>query len=157
MQIKSQNGGYARTSFGLTGAPSTFAHMTGQHLYDLLVKEVMELFVDDGGAAADNFPEMMSKLCLIFTSVCERGLSLSASKLKFFMTTAMFTGTTIGPKGIQPDLSKLTAIVNWRTLESALNLVSFLGLTGSVLKSSLVRFLTSKRGNWKLQLIQILG
>ena len=43
---------YKRMPFGLTGAPSTFAHMTGQHLYDLLVKEIMELFVDDGGAAA---------------------------------------------------------------------------------------------------------
>ena len=52
---------YKRMPFGLTGAPSTFAHMMGQHLYDLLVKEIMELFVDDGGAAADTFPEMMSK------------------------------------------------------------------------------------------------
>ena len=121
---------YKRMPFGLTGAPSTFAHMTGQHLYDLLVKEIMELFVDDGGAAADTFPEMMSKLRQIFTRVRERGLSLSASKSKFFMTTAVFAGATVGPKGVQPDLSKLTAIVNWKTPETALNLASFLGLTG---------------------------
>jgi hypothetical protein len=60
---------YKRMPFGLTGAPSTFAHMTGQHLYDLLVDEVMELFVDDGGAAANKFSEMMDKLCRIFTRV----------------------------------------------------------------------------------------
>lgn len=121
---------YKRMTFGLTGMLSTFAHMTKQHLYDLLVKEIMELFVNDGGAAADTFQEMMNKLCLIFTRVCECRLSLSASKSKFFMTTAVFAGARIGPKGIQPDLSKLTAIVNWRTLESALNLASFLRLMG---------------------------
>ena len=43
---------YKWMPFGLTGTPSTFAHMTRQHLYDLLVEEVMELFVDDGGMAA---------------------------------------------------------------------------------------------------------
>ena len=121
---------YKRMPFGLTGAPSTFAHMTGQHLYDLLIEEVTELFVDDGGMAADTFSEMMDKLRRIFTRVRERGLSLSASKSKFFMTTAEFSGTTIGPNGMQPDLSKLTAIVNWRRPENALNISLFLGLTG---------------------------
>ena len=121
---------YKRMPFGLTGAPSTFAHMTGQHLYDLLVAEVMELFVDDGGTAADDFSEMMDKLRQIFTRVRERGLSLSASKSKLFMTTAEFAGATVGPNGVQPDLSKLTAIVNWKRLENALNLSSFIGLTG---------------------------
>ena len=116
--------------FGLTGAPSMFAHMTGQHLYNLLVAEVMELFIDDGGTAADNFSERMDKLCQIFTRVRERGLSLSASKSKLFMTMAEFAGATVGPNGVQPDLSKLMAIVNWKRPENALNLPSFIGLIG---------------------------
>ena len=120
---------YKRMPFGLTGAPSMFVHMMGQHLYDLLIK-VMELFIDDGGTAAGEFLEMMSKLQRIFTRVQECGLSLSASKSRLFMTMAVFAGATIGPKGMQPDLSKLTAIVNWKRLDSALNLLSFLGLTG---------------------------
>ena len=53
--------------FGLTGAPSTFAHMTATHLHDLLNDGVMELFVDDGGAAADTFEDMLSKLQQILT------------------------------------------------------------------------------------------
>jgi len=121
---------YKRMPFGLTGVPSTFAHMTRQHLYDLLVEEVMELFVDDGGAAANKFSEMMDKLQCIFTRVRECGLSLSPSKSKFFMTTAEFAGTIVGPNSVQPDLSKLMAIVNWKTPENTLNLSSFLGLTG---------------------------
>ena len=95
---------YKRMPFGLTSAPSSFANMTAKRLFDLLVKEIMELFVDDGGAAADTFDEMMDKLTQIFTRVRECGLSLSASKSEFFMTEMVFAGATVGPKGVQPDL-----------------------------------------------------
>jgi transposase InsO family protein len=121
---------YIRMPFGLTGAPSTFGNMTATHMYELLVKEIMELFVDDGGAAADTFEEMMDKLTQIFTRVREANLSLSASKCEFFMTEMVFAGATVGPKGVQPDLKKLTAIVNWKTPENAAALAGFLGLTG---------------------------
>ena len=53
--------------FGLTGAPSSFANMTAEHLFDLLAAEVMELFVDDGGTTADTFEDMINKLTRIFT------------------------------------------------------------------------------------------
>ena len=102
----------------------------GQHLYDLLIDEVMELFINNGGTAANVFSEMMDKLQHIFTRVCEWGLLLSTSQSKFFMTTAEFSGTTVGPNRVQPDLSKLTAIVNWKSPENVLNLSWFLGLTG---------------------------
>ena len=121
---------YNRMPFGLTGAPSTFANVTARHLHDLLVEEVMELFVDDGGAAANTFEEMMGKLTKIFTRIREANLSLSASKCEFFMTEMVFAGATVGPKGVQPDLKKLTAIVNWKIPENATALAGFLGLTG---------------------------
>jgi hypothetical protein len=116
--------------FGLTGAPSTFAHMTATRLRELIVDGVTELFVDDGGTAADTFNEMMGKLLKIFTLVWKHNLSLSASKCEFFMTKMVFAGATVWPLGVQPDLSKLTAIVNWKIPEDALALAGFLGLTG---------------------------
>ena len=121
---------YKRMPFGLTGAPSTFGDVTATHLYELIMKEIMELFVDDGGAAADTFEEMMDKLIQIFTRIREAGLSLSASKCELFMTEIVFAGASVGPKGVQPDLKKLTAIVNWKTPENATALAGFLGLTG---------------------------
>lgn len=121
---------YIRMPFGLTGAPSTFANVTATHMYDLIADEIIQLFVDDGGAAADTFDEMMGKLTRIFTRVRERNLSLSASKCEFFMTEMVFAGASVGPKGVQPDLKKLTAIVNWKTPENATALAGFLGLTG---------------------------
>ena len=121
---------YARMPFGLTGAPSTFAHMTATHLHDLLNDETMELFVDDGGTAADTFEDMLSKLQRILIRIRERRLSLSATKSQFFMTEAIFTGGHVSPKGVMPDPTKLTAIVNWEKPADALNLTSFLGITG---------------------------
>ena len=53
---------YKCMPFSLTGVPSTFADMTAKQLHNLLVDEIMELFVNDGGTAADTFEEMMSKL-----------------------------------------------------------------------------------------------
>ena len=46
------------------------------------------------------------------------------------MTSIVFAGASVGPNGVQPDPSKLTAIVNWKIPEDALALVGFLGLTG---------------------------
>ena len=46
------------------------------------------------------------------------------------MTETTFAGATVGLQGVQPDLAKLLAIVNWKQPDNALNLLSFLGLTG---------------------------
>ena len=121
---------YIRMPFGLTGAPSTFGNVTAMNLYRLLVEEIMELFVDDGSASADMFEEMMDKLTKIFTCVRETKMSLSPSKCEFFMSQIVFAGASVGQKGVQPDLKKLTAIVNWKTPENATALAGFLGLTG---------------------------
>ena len=91
---------------------------------------MMELFVDDGASADDNFDSMMGKLRRILERVRDRALSLSPSKSKFFMTNASFAGAIVGPRGVTPDLGKVTAVVDWPQPKDALNLASFLGLTG---------------------------
>ena len=73
---------------------------------------------------------MISKLIQIFDRVRECGLSLSASKSESFMTEMVFSGATVRQKGVQPDLQKLTAIVNWKVPENAAALAGFLDLTG---------------------------
>ena len=42
----------------------------------------------------------------------------------------VFASATIGHQEVQPNLRKLTAIVNWKTPENATALAGFLGLTG---------------------------
>ena len=46
------------------------------------------------------------------------------------MTEAVFAGATVGPNGVTPDLSKLTAIVNWSQPQDASHLKGFLGPSG---------------------------
>ncbi|KAG2058754.1 hypothetical protein BDR06DRAFT_875619 [Suillus hirtellus] len=72
---------------------------------------------------------MIEKLTRIFQRCRERKLSLSPMKCHLFMTETMFAGATVGPQGVQPDLEKLMAIINWKQPGDALNLESFLGLT----------------------------
>ena len=120
---------YLRMPFGLTGAPSTFGGMTAKALGDL-TGILFELFVDDGGMAGDNFEIMLANTRQLLQRVCETGLSLSASKSKFFVTEATFAGGRVGPDGIKPDLTKLTAIADWKTPTDLQNLGSFLGLAG---------------------------
>jgi len=119
-----------RMPFGLTGAPATFAHVTADKLGDLLAKLQIELLVDDGGMAGDNFEDMMARTRQFLQRVRETSLSLSAKKSEFFMTEMIFAGARVGPDGVQVDTTKLTAVVDWRQPPHLLNLSSFLGLTG---------------------------
>ena len=121
---------YERMAMGLTGAPSTFTVAIAERLHRLMADNTLELFVDDGGCAADTFTEMVDKLRRVFNECREHKLSLSPSKSRFFMNETVFAGATVGPQGVQPDIAKLSAIINWKQPSDALNLSSFLGLTG---------------------------
>ena len=120
---------YGRMPFGLTGAPTCFNDMTARELGDLK-DSLFQLFVDDGGMAGEEFKQHITDLRKLLDRIRERKLSLSASKTELFMTEAVFAGATVGPDGIKPDLTKLTAIVDWEQPEDLNALESFLGLTG---------------------------
>ena len=120
---------YLQMPFRLTGAPSSFGQMTAKALGDL-IGTLLELFVDDGGLAGDHFEIMLANTIQLLQRVREKGLSLSAAKCKFFVTEATFAGGRVGPDGIKPDLTKLTAVADWKTPTDLQKLGSFLGLTG---------------------------
>ena len=120
---------YERMPFGITGGPSEFGYTVGQQMHDLIADGTCENFVDDGGSAANSFEEGMAKLRQILERVRREQLSLSPSKLQVFMTEAVFAGARVGPGGVSPDSSKLTAVVNWKIPEDASHLEGFLGLT----------------------------
>lgn len=121
---------YRRMPMGITGAPTAFCEALAARLHDLLVTHFMELFMDDGGCAASTFKEMIEKLTVLFKRFRECKFSIAPSKTKLCMTETEFAGGTIGRDGVKPDLTKLTAIVEWQQPQDAQNLASFLGLTG---------------------------
>ena len=120
---------YERMPFGVTGGPAEFGHAVGQRMHDLIADGTCKNFVDDGGSAADSFEEGMAKLRRILERVRREQLSLSPGKLRVFMTEAVFAGARVGPGGVSPDSSKLTAVVDWKIPEDASHLEGFLGLT----------------------------
>ena len=120
---------YECMPFGITGGPSEFGHTVGQRMHDLIADGTCENFVDDGGSAADSFKEGMAKLRRILERIRRERLSLSLGKLQVFMTEAVFVGACVGPGGVSPDSSKLTAVVDWKVPEDASHLEGFLGLT----------------------------
>jgi len=115
--------------FGLTGAPSCFNEVMAQALHGL-VGTMIQLFVDDGAMAGDIFTDKLANLHTFFTCCKEESLSISPQKTKLFMSKVVFAGERVGTDGIQADLSKLTAVVNWETPTTIQNLEAFLGLTG---------------------------
>ena len=119
---------YKWMPFGLMGAPSTFAEMTVNTLGDL-VGTLFELFVDDGSMARDIFETALMNIWTLFVCIQEKNLSLSAAKSSFFMTESTFAGAQVRLSGIKSDLTKLTAVVDWKTPHDLQNLGTFLGLT----------------------------
>ena len=120
---------YCRMPFGLTGAPSCFNEVTARALHGL-VGTILQLFVDDGAMAGNIFADKLANLRTFFTRCREQSLSISPQKTKLFMSEVVFAGERVGTEGIQGDLSKLTAVVNWETPTTIQNLEAFLGLTG---------------------------
>ena len=114
----------------LQGHLTTFAHVIAEKLGDVLPKLEIELLVDDGGMAGDEFESMMERTRQFFTRVRESSLSLSAKKSEFFMTNIISAGSRVGPNGVQSDSTKLTAVTNWCQPPDLLNLSHFLGLIG---------------------------
>lgn len=60
---------YKKMPFGLTGAPSTFAEMTGNHLHELVADSTIQLFVDDGATATNTFEDMLKNVRRILERV----------------------------------------------------------------------------------------
>jgi hypothetical protein len=71
----------------------------------------------------------MGKLRALLERVRREKMSLSPSKLRLFMTEAVFAGAQVGPQGVTLDTAKLTAIIDWPIPDDASHLEGFLGLT----------------------------
>lgn len=120
---------YEQMPFRLMGAPTCFNNMTACKLGDLK-DNLFQLFIDDGGMASDDFSQHITDLHTLLNQVCNRKLSLSASKTELFMTKVVFTGATVRPDGIKPNLTKLTTVIDWQQPTNLSSLKCFLGLTG---------------------------
>jgi hypothetical protein len=91
---------YCRMPMGVQGAPSRFGDLTAQALSDILIKLLMELYVDDGAMAGNEFGELLDCLHIFFTRCREQNLSISPTKTQLFMENVVFGGARVGQDGI---------------------------------------------------------
>jgi len=115
---------------GVQGGPSCFSNLMAQALSDILVKLLMELYVDDGAMAGNEFIELLECLRTFFTRCCQQNLSISLTKTQLFMSEVIFRGARVGQQGIRPDLAKIAVVAEWHIPNNLLELMRFLGLTG---------------------------
>ncbi|KAG2743020.1 hypothetical protein P692DRAFT_20681697, partial [Suillus brevipes Sb2] len=85
-------------------------------------------YVDDTGMAGDVFIDKMDRLRKFFQHIRAMRLSLSPSKTQLFMSEVTFAGARVGKDGIKPDMTKISAVVNWEIPDTIHNLMQFLKL-----------------------------
>jgi hypothetical protein len=95
---------WARLPMGLRGATSSFARLTNLIFKDF---EDVVTYIDDILGLAQNHPEMISLLNLIFAELRYHGLKVNLEKSQFGLQNIKYLGFLLTPEGIMPDESKL--------------------------------------------------
>ncbi|MCI11102.1 hypothetical protein A2U01_0032202, partial [Trifolium medium] len=115
--------------FGLCNAPSTF-QATMNTLLQPFPRKFVAVFFDDILVYSVNLQLHLSHLQQVFNKLLEGKFFLKESKCILAQRRLEYLGHIVSVTGVQPDPSKIQAMVDWPTPTSIKALRSFLGLTG---------------------------
>jgi hypothetical protein len=119
---------YKVMSFGLTNAPSVFMAAMNDVLQGL---SFVSVYLDDILIFSKTPEEYTSHVETVLKRFKEHGFFLKLSKCDFFQTSITNLGHLINTDGILPDPKKLSAVKDWPTPKSILDVRSFLGLANN--------------------------
>ncbi|WVZ93953.1 LOW QUALITY PROTEIN: hypothetical protein U9M48_039902 [Paspalum notatum var. saurae] len=114
---------YLVMSFGLTNAPAFFMYMMNSVFMNELDKFVV-MFIDDILVYSKNEEEHEEHLRTVLTRLREHLLYAKFSK------EVSFLGHILSEEGVAVDPSKVEDVLNWKQLETVMEIRSFLGLAG---------------------------
>eukprot|EP00253_Pinus_taeda_P034267 PITA_34267 len=120
---------YRVLPFGLCNAPATFQRAV-LSIFSELVRDAVEIYMDDFTPYGANFQEALSNLGKVLTKCIEMNLSLSPEKCEFLMTEEIVLGHTISSQGLQVDPNKIALIKKVPPPQKVRDVRSFLGLAG---------------------------
>jgi transposase InsO family protein len=120
---------FNKLPFGLCNAPSQFQDLMNTVLQGLLYVNVL-CYLDDIIVYSKTFEDHLEHLESVFTRLSVAGLKLKLSKCEFFMKQLHFLGHLVSSEGLQPDLEKVTAILNLPAPTDVSGVRSFLGMCG---------------------------
>ena len=120
---------WRRCSYGLAGAPSSFARLLNIVLDGLAPKECLAYF-DDIIVHGNSVSQVLQRLERVLERLSSAGLTLNPAKCQLFRPVVTYLGHRVSKDGIGPDPEKVQKVVDWRTPRSKKELLSFLGLAG---------------------------
>ncbi|GKC52001.1 reverse transcriptase domain-containing protein, partial [Tanacetum coccineum] len=120
---------YRRMPFGLCNAPCTFQMCMMAIFYDM-IKETMEVFMDDFSVFGDSFSSCLSHLDKMLKQCEDTKLVLNQEKCHFMVKEGIVLGHKISKYGIEVDKAKVDVIAKLPHPNSVKGIRSFLGHAG---------------------------
>ena len=113
--------------FGLANAPSTFERC----MESILRAEqwaIWLIYLDDTIVFTRSPSDMTDRLNHVLSKLVHAGLKLTPSKCNFYVREVHFLGHVVSAEGAATDPNKISAVVDWPTPTSGMDIRSFLGL-----------------------------
>jgi hypothetical protein len=137
---------YTVMSFGLTNAPAYFMNLMNKVFMKFLDNFVV-VFIDNILVYSKTEEEHAEHLRLVLGTLREHQLYAKFSTCDFWLKEARFLGHVISTGGVSVDPSKITSILERKSLTNPIEVRAFLGLAGYYRKfvegfSSIARPLT---------------
>src|SRR5260221_258208 len=112
--------------FGLSNAPAAFQRFINEVLGDLM--DICTVgYLDDILVYSDSLEDHQDHIREVLRHLCTAGLYTNLKKCKFHMDTVEYLGLILSPKGLQMDLTKVSAIVDWPEPQKVWDVQAFLG------------------------------
>ncbi|GJR79989.1 reverse transcriptase domain-containing protein [Tanacetum coccineum] len=120
---------YRRMPFGLCNAPDTF-QMCMMAIFHDMIKETMEVFMDDFSVFEDSFSSYLSHLDKMIKWCKDTNLVLNWEKCHFMVKEGIVLGYKISKSRIKVDIAKVDVIAKLPHPTSVKGVRSFLGHAG---------------------------
>ena len=120
---------FRRMPFGLSNAPTTFQRGM-MSIFSDLVKEAMEIFMDDFTVYGFNFEHCLKNLETILQRCQDKNLALNWEKCHFMVTEGIVLGHKIYVTGLEVDQAKVSVIKTIFPPTIVKGIRSFLGHAG---------------------------
>ena len=128
--FRARNGIYRwkRLPMGLTGAGSYFQHSLVTQVLQDLMRNGVELYLDDCMVHADSIESFIDRLRLVFHRFRNAGITLNPAKCKIGLSQVEYVGHTIDKDGLHFTRGKLDSVVNFPRPTTKKQVKSFIGL-----------------------------
>ena len=114
---------------GMAESPFTFARLGMEIFDDLLADNGLVLFIDDLCMYSPTFDHHMAIWRKVLDRLRQNNLKLKPSKTHLFSTSGLkFLGHHVGPKGVSPNPTKISAISEYPTPKTVKDVRAFIAL-----------------------------